>query len=730
MKKDSNTPSWDDIAEFDAPITNEQKVPSWDDIAQMDGEEQVPSIQEDKYGLLDTIIRKGLQGASFGLSDEAVGGLSAVGAKLTGEDGSFGDLYRKYRDEERQTLKEMGEESPVLSAVADIGGSIAPVLATGGMGLVPKLLGKGAQTAAASGLAAKGGLTAMNTMAKLGAAEGALHGIGRNEADLTDGVSGEEVESLGTDVAMGAGIGALAPYVIGAAGKTARVAGDATKKAGKFLGETFKPVSDIGEHLGDLFKLGQKYKDTSFKQAGANIVNKGSNFGMKITQDAEKLLDEVNGLIKQKKTLSRGELNSASDDLLMKLNELRKRDGKEIELIRKEIFDNYSNRYTLDRDALTKVFNEAKENMPPNVKNKIKELANILEKDNFSLKSALKAENELDTLLKSDSSKKFNIRQDEALSKIKDFLNKANKKVVEDFQLTGEGQDLSKQLIKKNAIFHDIRTTMDELFGGIPSKKTSANITTGTKEGTEVFGFTEINPDLTPAAGAPKQTSRPAEFLELSGRTEARPEALKTAEAIGEFRKYDVENPEIGKLGLGQKEDAANLFGKTFGKPNEVINSKSLDTTIGNLKVQPTTFMDKTRLKNLLEYIDMSYPPDVATSLKKEAEDISHEYFRFTDAYETTTSAGQDISGLIRFVKKMSDPFVYKMGQLSKTSGVQAPLKALTPTAQKTRGVLSTLPTFQKPTTVEEKLTMPQSFESIKQGYRDSQRGADVSTDE
>lgn len=131
------------------------------------------------------------QGALAGFADEAAGGTGAVLSKLTGEEGSWADLYRKNRDHARKMHDDVSEESPLSYGAGNLLGGVA----------LGKKLGGG--KLAAAGL-------------------GGLIGVGSSDDDLTKMQAGDALGDIGEDAATGAAIGgglALAPGAIRGGGK-------------------------------------------------------------------------------------------------------------------------------------------------------------------------------------------------------------------------------------------------------------------------------------------------------------------------------------------------------------------------------------------------------------------------------------------------------------------------------------------------------------------------------
>jgi hypothetical protein len=124
-------------------------------------------IREDQKNRLKAMGRPFLAGATFGLGDEAVGGLTAALLKATGKGGkkSYSELYKEIKNEEQQALQKNREQYPGQSFAAEL----IPNIATGNEIL------KGV------GLTVRAGDKALKTLGKVtggGALLGAASGVG------------------------------------------------------------------------------------------------------------------------------------------------------------------------------------------------------------------------------------------------------------------------------------------------------------------------------------------------------------------------------------------------------------------------------------------------------------------------------------------------------------------------------------------------------------------------
>ena len=160
-----------------------------DDVIQMAVKKHL-GAPEQSYGM--GLANAGLQGMTFGFSDEIGTGLAALAASV-GSDEKFDDIYSSMMTSEKSKRKSFSDQNPGAALAAEAAGGLATGLAGAG-----KVLGSNAlrmASPAARTLATAG----------VGAAEGGIYGAG--QADPGSRISG---------AAQGAAIGAVAAPVGGA----------------------------------------------------------------------------------------------------------------------------------------------------------------------------------------------------------------------------------------------------------------------------------------------------------------------------------------------------------------------------------------------------------------------------------------------------------------------------------------------------------------------------------
>lgn len=127
-----------------------------------------------------------LQGATFGLSDEAIAAAkspkAAFAAAVSGEESEASAPYYEALDRERQMLKQFSQQYPVGAAVSEISGAAIPAIAT--------TIATGGSSSPASATMLQRAYQGAKTAAKIGAVEGGLYGFGQAEGGMADRLRG------------------------------------------------------------------------------------------------------------------------------------------------------------------------------------------------------------------------------------------------------------------------------------------------------------------------------------------------------------------------------------------------------------------------------------------------------------------------------------------------------------------------------------------------------------
>lgn len=157
---------------------------------------------------LRTGLDQGMQGATFGFSDEVSDRVGAlIASQFTGL--PYSDLLKEARSTTKTRLEEQFQEMPITSIAANIAGGVL----TGGAGATTK-------TGAAVGNSLRTGSTAarIGKGAAAGAASGATYGAG-------SAVEGERIEGAGQGAVLGGVLGAAVPAVAAAGSGAVKGAG-------------------------------------------------------------------------------------------------------------------------------------------------------------------------------------------------------------------------------------------------------------------------------------------------------------------------------------------------------------------------------------------------------------------------------------------------------------------------------------------------------------------------
>jgi soluble lytic murein transglycosylase-like protein len=165
-------------------------------------EQAQSNVGLDLTGRLGTALSYAGQGLTFGLSDEALAGLSALAG---------GPSYSEQLAAQQAEREAMRSLYPITAGASEIGGGITSALATGPLGQLRGVFGASrAAPSLASELLLGGGAPTVAKLAGAGAVQGGIYGA----------ASAEPGERLPGGI-MGAGVGAVASPVIGKAAQYA-----------------------------------------------------------------------------------------------------------------------------------------------------------------------------------------------------------------------------------------------------------------------------------------------------------------------------------------------------------------------------------------------------------------------------------------------------------------------------------------------------------------------------
>ncbi len=192
----------------------------------------------EKTGFWEAAAKGGGQGITLGFGDEINGAIQAGLAKLQGEDGSLGDLYRRNRDTFRQEDATAEADQGAAFNIGNVAGGLA-LAPLGGSTAAAKLAGYAPRLARAVNLLRPGG-GALSQIVKAGAGLGAATGLGASESDSLGGMARDTV--VGGAVGAGAGLaGHLGQQAIEGTGRLLGRAGN------KLLGRAEAKAAQMGE---------------------------------------------------------------------------------------------------------------------------------------------------------------------------------------------------------------------------------------------------------------------------------------------------------------------------------------------------------------------------------------------------------------------------------------------------------------------------------------------------
>lgn len=186
----------------------------------------VPVEQNSDYSGGLQGVRAGLQGLSFGLSDEVTAATAALGAKIF-DGADFTDAYSTIQKQLGDKRDSFSADNPVLSTGLEVAGG----LLTGGIGGAKALGGQAMKQAS--------NLGKMGRISGIGAVEGGIYGAGSAN-------QGERLAGGAQGAALG---GALAPLGAGAVNALGKVGGSVTNYAADKLTKT--PTTQAQQVLRD-----------------------------------------------------------------------------------------------------------------------------------------------------------------------------------------------------------------------------------------------------------------------------------------------------------------------------------------------------------------------------------------------------------------------------------------------------------------------------------------------
>ncbi|MBN8994445.1 MAG: hypothetical protein J0H94_04410 [Rhizobiales bacterium] len=149
-----------------------------------------------------------MNGATFGLGDEAAGVIGGLMGLIDGKGFDYG--YNKVTGNIRDSIKDYRTREPTKAALSEIGGALATVPVTGAINLfrAPALAAKTAPLLTRAAASVGRGAATLGNAAATGATYGAIYGAGDAEGGIPERFKGAVSGGL-----MGGALGAAAPVV-------------------------------------------------------------------------------------------------------------------------------------------------------------------------------------------------------------------------------------------------------------------------------------------------------------------------------------------------------------------------------------------------------------------------------------------------------------------------------------------------------------------------------------
>lgn len=614
-------------------------------------------IQE-ALGQLDAAARGTLQGMTMGFGDEIVGGGSAAVQKLLQSIGAMddrgmdlGQLYTEARDEERKSNAAAQEANPWTYGATNLVGAVGTGLAAGGAGLI----GRGAGALGATGTeaalanAAAGGT--LKGLATIGGLEGAAGGLGTSDADLTKGEFGQAAKDTATGAALGVGTAGLIKGIQGG------------YQGVKALGKATPILGDVGEHLGKVAEQGSKNLGKSFKQTASEslgeLTESTEDLAAKALAQKAKYADDL----KAGSVGANRQAFKAAEDFKDEMSRALDVEGKALETIDDKIAA-YS------------------DSLPDNL--------NITEE-------GLKAS-------------KFDFSPlDESFEEaIKDYQGSPTGNILSNIQdkiKGGDYREVTKQLRKLNSIIGDaprdlqptllnIKKSMEQtidthlqtlpgdvgkqLYGARMDKAKDYSLLASARDALKTEEK-KSTADLLRKASFMANPESP-EGLELSkylskvyqtGDQSLTEAANKLKQSADTFNKFQVFNPEKGKMGLGKNEDLYQLYSEVFGEPQKYGVSSKTASTLQDLGQQSEGVTSLKKQKDLTDWIRQTYG-DKADEVLAELKAKSDKFQTLKAGLKDEVEAGQDVSSMIRLMKKAADPLAFMGGKAAQSMSNKA----------------------------------------------------------
>jgi len=256
---------------------------------------------EENFSGLESLAGGIADSASLGFTDELTGAIAAPIDYAATRLGAFDaegveapregmvDLYKKYRDIQRNRMKDMQQEDPGTSLAGNLAGGFAIP-----GGTMAKGLGKTAGLAKNMIQASKGG-----------AALGAGYGAGTSEADVLGGDIKDLAGDIGSSAAIGASLGPAMPLIGAGAKQVGKIPGAIGKTD---VGKIFKAYLKGEDLAGNVQKQFNKLKDIGGQTT--------SELSKRTKQEAKELEAFMQKATNDRKTVDSTQIISDMDELI------------------------------------------------------------------------------------------------------------------------------------------------------------------------------------------------------------------------------------------------------------------------------------------------------------------------------------------------------------------------------------------------------------------------------
>lgn len=243
---------------------------------------QTEQTEQPQFTPLESAVRGGVEGVSFGFIDEIEALKAAAFAKLGGDDRSFGEIFSNVQQFFQERGNQAQEQNPGSFLAGELGGGLltAGGLAKTGATLVGRTVGKGLGTRAAAG-------------ATEGAGIGALVGLGTSDEDLAErGV--DTIVGGAAGGALGFGFPLIGAAIGGAVRGATNKLTSAQGTAATLIAQSLKKAQT------DLSRAMKRLENMRKTNPGATLADAGGQELQKLLRDAVNVPSERRaGLIKK-----------------------------------------------------------------------------------------------------------------------------------------------------------------------------------------------------------------------------------------------------------------------------------------------------------------------------------------------------------------------------------------------------------------------------------------------